>query len=170
MSLQAQCLALARNNRIAGAESERTSCFDAAPGLGSSIRAALHRIYLGVAYQAANLSEFESSFETSGGETRDDREFHWPLKSLHAMPMVVLTAERHPAPVPGFSPNEQARFWAAWKAGHDHLATLSTSARNVVVQGSGHFIQDDRPTVVTAWIMAVVNAVRTGGTLRPSTG
>lgn len=89
---------------------------------GSSSPAAIDA---SVGYEAANLSEFEfeSSFEAIHGETRDDRETHWPVGSLGAMPMVVLTAERHPAPVPGFSPTNQAL-----EAGHDHLAVLSTLA------------------------------------------
>jgi hypothetical protein len=46
----------------------------------------------------------------------------------------------------------------------DKLAKLFPNAKHVTVKDSGHYIQLDRPQLVTAAIVDVVEAVRTGKT------
>jgi hypothetical protein len=55
-----------------------------------------------------------------------------------------------------FSAEDQAKYYAFWKTGHDRLAKLSSCGRNLVVSNSSHFIQYDQPQTVTAYILAVV--------------
>lgn len=125
------------------------------------LRAALHDIYVGAAYEAANLSEFQNSFAADpDGTTPDDRAFPTPLRPLGSLPLVVLTADHHPVPVPGFDQAERARFWSVWKQGHDRLARLSTVGEDRVVAGSSHFIQNDRPDAVLAAVSEIVADVR----------
>lgn len=154
------CLALARQNAF-GSTVDHADCVSTPADDPPILRAALHDLYVGVVYQATNLSEFECSFGADrNGETADDREFPSPLRSLGDLPLVVLTAEHHPVPVPGFTPDEQSRFWAVWKEGHDRLARLSSAGTSEVVAGSGHFIQNDKPEAVYKAVAKVVAAAR----------
>ena len=77
---------------------------------------------------------------------------------LGDIPLVVLTAEliedRWLKTVPRRAAAAQAR-----------LATLSSDAIQVVVENSGHFIQDEDPAIVVEAIREVVDAARTGSPL-----
>ncbi|TLU73718.1 alpha/beta fold hydrolase [Lichenicoccus roseus] len=136
-------------------------CVSTPPEDPSILRRSLRRIYMQKPYEAANLSELECSFGIGrDGLTRDDREFPAPLRALGDLPLIVLTAEHHPAPVGGFTQLEQARFWQTWKQGHDRLAQLSSAGISIVVSGSGHFIQNDKPDAVAQAVRDVVSAAR----------
>lgn len=93
---------------------------------------------------------------------RTDRiDIHATVDELHAagdlgdIPLVVVTAERIEdewlATVPKLAARAQAR-----------LAGLSSNAIQVVALGSGHFVHEEEPDVVTAAIRLVVEAVRSG--------
>jgi len=60
-------------------------------------------------------------------------------------------------------PSYVARVEAAWKAGHDRLAGLSSRGRNTVVPGTGHYIQVEQPDAVIDAVRDVVTAVRASG-------
>jgi hypothetical protein len=49
---------------------------------------------------------------------------------------------------------------AAWKAGHDRLATLSTHGVDVVVPDTGHYIQVEQPDAVIDAVRHVVTELR----------
>lgn len=150
-----------------GTATDRSDCLATPPDDPPVLRAALRDVYAGVAYEAADLSEFENSFGTDpGGATPDDRPFPSPLRPLGDLPLIVLTADHHPVPVSGFTPAEQTRFWSVWKQAHDRLAHLSTAGESRVVSGSGHFIQDDRPDAVLGAVSEVVARIRNGGPAR----
>lgn len=161
-----RCLDAARLGKPGGATAP-SDCLATPVDDPPVLRAALRHVYAGVAYAAADLSEFENSFGADpGGSTPDDRAFPSPLRRLGDLPLVVLTADHHPVPVPGFTPAEQTRFWSVWKQGHDRLAHLSTAGECRVVSGSGHFIQDDRPDAVVAAVSEVVARIRNARPLR----
>jgi pimeloyl-ACP methyl ester carboxylesterase len=67
------------------------------------------------------------------------------IGSLADLPMVVMTATQHPW---GLSDSENARLDDAWAAGEDHWLSLSSSARVVPVDDTGHNIQVDQPEAV----------------------
>ena len=49
---------------------------------------------------------------------------------------------------------------AAWRAGHDRIAALSSRGDNTTVAGAGHFIQIDQPRAVIDAVRRVVAVVR----------
>lgn len=71
--------------------------------------------------------------------------------SLGDLPLVVLTAATHL-----FTDGQ-----AEWEAMQRELAGLSSAGTNVVVQGSGHHINEDQPSAVVEAIHNVVESVRT---------
>ncbi|WP_419730366.1 alpha/beta fold hydrolase [Lichenicola sp.] len=144
-----------------GLTTDHPDCLATPPEDPAILRAALRDLYSRVPYEAANLSEFENSFGVDpAGATPDDKEFPRPLHTLGDLPLIVLTADHHPVPVPGFTALETARYWTVWKQGHDRLARLSTAGESRVVTGSGHFIQNDKPEAVLAAVGAIVSTVR----------
>jgi pimeloyl-ACP methyl ester carboxylesterase len=71
------------------------------------------------------------------------------IDGLGALPMIVMTATQHPW---GLVAAENARLDDAWRAGQDHWLSLSSSARLVAVDDTGHNIQVDRPETVVEQI------------------
>jgi pimeloyl-ACP methyl ester carboxylesterase len=49
---------------------------------------------------------------------------------------------------------------AAWKAGHDRLARLSTRGVSETVPNTGHYIQLEQPAAVIGAVQRVVAALR----------
>jgi pimeloyl-ACP methyl ester carboxylesterase len=69
------------------------------------------------------------------------------IASLDDLPMIVATAPARSG-IDGLSAPAVAGLNAAWDAGQEHWASLSTASRLVTVDGTGHYIQDDQPAVV----------------------
>ncbi len=69
-----------------------------------------------------------------------------------AMPLIVLT-HGDISETPGQTVEEASHQQAVWQAGHQSLAAASTRGSNILVEHSGHYIQDDQPE-------AVINAIR----------
>ena len=96
----------------------------------------------------------------------DRIDIHETVRELKAsgdlgdLPVVVVTAEiiedEWLATVPGL----EARF-------QTRLAGLSSNAIHVVATGSGHFVHDEEPDVVTAAIRLVVEVARSGAEMPP---
>jgi pimeloyl-ACP methyl ester carboxylesterase len=85
------------------------------------------------------------------------------LKAQHnygAMPLIVLTAANDAGPRPPFPPAEMKAIQRAWTAGHNRIARLSSVGVNYIVHHSGHFIQEDRPSVVVSAVSEVVSQAR----------
>lgn len=106
------------------------------------------------AYAAAKVS-LMSSLYTHRYDSVDHR-------TLGAMPLVVLSAER------SFSIDTPAgiRFWQAykkaWYARHEALAHLSSRGVYRLIEGSGHAIQVDKPEAVIDAVDAVLHQLHTG--------
>lgn len=85
-------------------------------------------------------------------------------RSLGYRPLIVLTAgePRQPAALAamGLSAEQGRRLDAVSRAMHDDQASWSLFGRNEVVPNASHYIQLDRPEVVTAAVREVVEAVR----------
>ena len=86
--------------------------------------------------------------------------------TLGARPLIVLTAMSH-GPQPGMSAAQIKAFEQVWQVMQDDMATWSSNSRHMLVQGSGHYIQRDKPEVVIGAVNDVVQAVRSGQRLRP---
>jgi pimeloyl-ACP methyl ester carboxylesterase len=83
------------------------------------------------------------------------REVRAARHSLGHLPLVVLTRSFQQ----GLSPQQEA-FEQRWQRWQLRLARLSTDSRHIVVAGSGHNIQTDRPAAVIGAIRSIVTAVR----------
>ncbi len=156
----ASCLQRAKAGFLSNDAPQNHDCLDDPPNRDASIHQAVNRQYASVAYEQTNLSEFQNSFAATAGITTDDREMPSPLRPLGTMPLIVLTASRHPAPVEGFTPQDQALFYDIWKQAHDRLAALSKTGKNIVIVESGHFIQNDKPGAVVEAVGKVLQDVR----------
>jgi hypothetical protein len=136
-------------------------CLDDPPNANLALHRALNLIESRPAYAAALLSEFESTFRKVDGITLNDSEVPLQPLSLGNIPLTVLTASRHPATPIDFTAEDQTKYYAFWKAGHDRLAALSSCGRNLVVPDSSHFIQYDQPQILISYILAVVDLSKT---------
>jgi pimeloyl-ACP methyl ester carboxylesterase len=77
------------------------------------------------------------------------------VDSLGDLPMIVATATEHPW---GLASSENDRLNEVWNAGQNHWVSLSSAAQLVPVDDTGHYIQVDRPDVVTEQIEALLAA------------
>jgi hypothetical protein len=94
--------------------------------------------------------------------SQSGREVINPQRRYDDMPLIVLTAGRHPIP-PGAAAevSEQAAlYFRALASGHDAYAALSTRGRNQIVADSQHFIQLENPAAVRAAIDSVLAEIR----------
>jgi pimeloyl-ACP methyl ester carboxylesterase len=154
------CLDKAKSGKLRERINTDSSCLDNANKADAVLHAALNREKVQPQYYEANLSEFENTFGSATGENVNDREAYFEANQFGSMPVIVLTAARHPAPVTDFSNEEQVRYYAAWKRAHDVIASLSTDGVSVVVPNSGHFIQRDQPAALVRYVNEVVAKAR----------
>ena len=122
--------------------------FDLPPELaGRGIGVANHAWFAAIASESDAFSGLDSK-ETTGAK-----------RSLGAMPLIVLTAA-DTSRTPGAPPAEVEAAGKVWSRLHDGIAALSTRGVNRQVEGSGHYIQMQKPQVVIDAVAEVVDAVR----------
>jgi pimeloyl-ACP methyl ester carboxylesterase len=81
--------------------------------------------------------------------------------SLGSIPLVVLSRDPKKGAAPGLIPAELSRrFEDQWAQMQEELTHLSTNGSRVVATASSHYVQIDRPDLVTAAIRKVVDASR----------
>ena len=78
-----------------------------------------------------------------------------------SMPLIVLTAGKDEQT--GLPKRTRAAIAKAWKHNNDELAARSRRGKNVLVPGSHHYIQKERPGVVIDAVRQVVDEVRGAG-------
>jgi pimeloyl-ACP methyl ester carboxylesterase len=72
-----------------------------------------------------------------------------PMGGLGDLPMTVISRGR--ADVPAGTPaTEIAELETQWRALQDETARLSTTSRLIIAEGSGHYVQLERPDLVVA--------------------
>ncbi|WP_293678096.1 alpha/beta hydrolase [uncultured Phenylobacterium sp.] len=82
-----------------------------------------------------------------------------PSRDYGDLPLVVLT-QATGLGFPGATAAEIDAMSGAWRQWHGDYAKLSRTAVNLIVQGAGHNIQDDKPQAVIGAIDAVLAAAR----------
>lgn len=107
----------------------------------------------------AMISETESFVPNGGQPSVDSTEFDTANLSFGNKPLTVLTRGNQEG-APGVPPSSVASMEAAWKAGHDRVAALSTRGVSATVPDTGHYIQVEQPGAVIAAVRQVVTAVR----------
>ena len=83
-----------------------------------------------------------------------------PARDYGDIPLVVLTAGATPTDLPEPVLAAWPQHEAVWMRGHDAVAALSSRGVNRVIPDAGHYIQMDRPDVVIATVIEVVEAAR----------
>jgi pimeloyl-ACP methyl ester carboxylesterase len=130
---------------------------DPVPSLPASLRAAMIA-------QATSAAMYRTTASEVAAMDQDSAETVSRRRTFGDMPLIVLTAGRSPKD-PSLSDAQNQAWQAAWTKGHDEMAALSTRGQNRVVEGSGHFIQFEKPqAVIDAVDEAVAEArQKTGG-------
>jgi pimeloyl-ACP methyl ester carboxylesterase len=82
------------------------------------------------------------------------------VTSLGDLPLVVLS-HGQPMAMPGLSDEVNQTYEQLWQELQAELAGLSSQGRLIVAEGSGHYIQLERPQLVIDAIAEVVTAART---------
>jgi pimeloyl-ACP methyl ester carboxylesterase len=100
----------------------------------------------------AMISENESFVPNGDQPSADSAELTAAHLSFDDKPLIVLTRGNQEG-APGIPAASIAAMEAAWKAGHDRIAGLSTRGVSEIVPHTGHYIQVDQPR-------AVIDAVR----------
>ena len=141
-------------------EQESGDCLDDPPNPDLLLHRELNRQYGSIGYLEANVSEIQNLFETKEEESVDGNQVASALTTLGSIPLVVLTAWPHGSPVADATAEDTTNYSAGWREGHEHLAALSTSGSDILLQGSGHVIQHEHPDVVVKYVKQVVDDVR----------
>ena len=95
-----------------------------------------------------------NAMEKRSAEVRDLQ-----ITTLENLPLIVLSAGL-PDAIPAFSDAENQQYWQELMAEQSELTALSSEAKQVVANQSGHHIQLDQPVLVIDAIREVVNMVR----------
>jgi pimeloyl-ACP methyl ester carboxylesterase len=82
------------------------------------------------------------------------------ITSLGDLPLVVLSHDE-PMAMPGLSDEVNQAYEQLWQDLQAELAALSSQGKLMMAEGSGHYIQLERPQLVIDAIVEVVTAART---------
>jgi pimeloyl-ACP methyl ester carboxylesterase len=157
------CLALAREGELSvPATDEAGACVDTGwdPDAPDAVlrRAEARQLTLPRVWEA-QISELANFTPDGGQRDLDSRELEAVKPSFGDKPLAVLTRgveEGGPGVPPAYLPKVEA----AWRAGHDRIAALSSRGANTIVPGALHYVQIDRPQAVIDAIRRVVSDVR----------
>lgn len=149
------CAAAARAGFVPGSQLAATCSFPREPHLSDAINDVHQMLFMRPGFQAAQLGEEESVFDTSADELRTAR------APLGDQPLIVLT--RTPfQPLPGETKELRDAKNQLWASLHKDLITLSSRGSQRVVAGAGHYIQIDQPAAVSQAILDVLGALQGG--------
>lgn len=138
---QAQCLEAARKGFVKNTPIYK-QCLDYVDEhVSAAINEAQQPIWATVGWQAAFLSERESTPYASAEQTLTTR------KTFGDMPIIVLTHAPH-AKGPNETQEQVNQRTLLREELHSQIAAMSTRGINIIVPNAGHYIQFDRPQVV----------------------
>jgi pimeloyl-ACP methyl ester carboxylesterase len=136
-------------------------------GLGAPAATPEAQAYLAASrtpdYYSGMLSEAESLDADSAELTAAREALNARRKGappLGGTPLVILTAGNQGSP--GLTSEDNAAVRKVWGTMHDEMATLSSRGVNRTVEGSAHYIHQEKPQVVIDAVAEVVDAVRAG--------
>lgn len=156
------CLEYARRHDVGAMRNNHPSCLDDPPNSDPTLHRTLDRQEATSAYYEANHSEFASEFPLEGELSTDDQELGASTPNFRSMPLMVLTRGLYPLPFADFTKHDNNLFAGFWRDGHRRLAAASTQGEEVLVAGSGHYIQNDKPEVVIHSIISMLKRIRNG--------
>jgi pimeloyl-ACP methyl ester carboxylesterase len=163
IAFDAACLALAREGALdSPATQAARACVDVS-GNPDRLDAILRRVNahlqtLPRVWQA-QMSEL-ASFTPNGNEPDvNTRELDAVHPSFGGKPLVVISRGVEEG-APGVPRAYLPQVEAAWRAGHDRIAALSSQGVSIVAPGARHCVQIDKPEAVVEAVRRVVEAVR----------
>lgn len=101
----------------------------------------------------ARISEQENVWFASADQVRA------AYRPLSAIPIIVLTHQASPRGPMETQEQRDAKN-ALWITLHDQIAGMSTGGKRLTIANAGHYIQLDRPEVVSDSILEVLHTVR----------
>jgi pimeloyl-ACP methyl ester carboxylesterase len=157
------CLALARQGALASpAAVEARACVDIS-GNPDALDDALRQVTVHLQTlprvweaQRSELASFTPERNEPDVNTRELDDVH---PSFDDKPLIVLSRGVEEG-APGVPPAYLPKVEAAWRAGHDRIAALSSRGANTIVPGARHYVQIDRPEAVVDAVRLVVEATR----------
>ena len=157
------CLALAQTGELANPSTPAArNCLDMSwdpDALDDALRRTMVHLQTLPRVWEAQISELASFVPQGGQPDVDSVELKAANPSFGDKPLAVLTRgveEGGPGVPPAYLPKVEA----AWRAGHDRIAALSSRGDNTIVPGARHYIQIDRPQAVIDAVRRVVATVR----------
>ncbi len=153
------CLKLASGGALSRPEEQTSDCLDTSLHAGPLLHTELNRQWGSINYTAANQSEWQNALPTENWLSIDDAEMPQAGPQFGSMPLIVLT-HGDVTPVPGMTLEQASQIQAVLQAGHKSLAAASTKGSDILVEHSGHYIQDDQPEAVVQAIRDVTTSVR----------
>jgi pimeloyl-ACP methyl ester carboxylesterase len=153
------CLALAREGALdSPATAEARSCVDVSgnpDALDDVLRRAAAAQQTLPRVWEAQMSELASFTPGPTDPDVNTRELDAVRPSFGSKPLVVLSRGVEEG-APGVPKPYLSKVEAAWRAGHDRMAALSSRGDNTIVPGARHYVQIDRPQAVVDAIRRVV--------------
>jgi pimeloyl-ACP methyl ester carboxylesterase len=133
-----------------------TTCRQYPGDYPASLSAALSRLDA-MPDRAKTAASLQANFAASAALAQNSQ------RTYGAMPLTVLTAGAKvvlPNEAPAAAKREIPALEAEWVRGHEAMAALSTRGSNRLVRGSAHYIQLEKPKVVIAAIVQMIETVR----------
>lgn len=147
-----RCAADLEAGRVSIGSADPDDCLTFPPDYPAEVAAALARLDSDGRRPATQASIVEHLAQSISGVVN-------PARDYGDMPLVVLTATKQDD-VPEHLMAELPAQVAAWRLGHDQVAALSSRGVARLVPEAGHYVQIDRPDVVIATVLEVVEAAR----------
>lgn len=148
------CAKIAASTRIAPGTPDYRRCADPdRPALGESANAARQRVHVTIAYQEAQASEIRWCVYADPSNDAVYTQLFKP-GAFGNKPVAVLTHRDPPSADPIDKLNAEQGLLL-----HRETAALSSRGSHELVDGSGHYIQLDRPEVVSQAIEQVIKEV-----------
>jgi pimeloyl-ACP methyl ester carboxylesterase len=157
-----ECFQLARLGKLADPHSAvEKACVDSDESGGNAqIEALLRRQHSDTKFYATLVSESKAIFPRPTDRAVDELEIERQGGNLGAIPLIVLSRGNADPWVPNLTESQGAESLLAWQHGHEEVAALSSNGVHRIVENSGHFIQNDQPSIVIGAIKEVVGRVR----------
>jgi pimeloyl-ACP methyl ester carboxylesterase len=154
-----ECVARARSGALTSAISDE-DCLDDPPDPDPILHGLWETQFARTSTQQAMLDELvDTHSRSASGLSGAERALQSARLDFGRKPLVVLTAGEQFLDLPI---TQRREAMAGWMQGHEALARKSAIGRNILIPGSSHFIQLDRPDVVIEAVTDVVMAVRSG--------
>lgn len=165
-----KCARLARAGQLTRQSLTPNGCFPVPDQIPAGEAGYLLHAVTGPHWYEAEYSQSVNFFSRDTNLSVSQAQEAVVQRSFGSIPIEVLSAGNPPSSS-WQTPERRAVAGTHWHDGHQQLSARSTQGNWAVVEGSGHFIQRDRPQAVISAVERVVRKVReTGSDQAPAQG